>query len=653
MNRSTWADRIGVTLVDIAPHGATLPVRALYDPAGTTHGIGVNPFEYAGSCWYALPDVLAARLLDDTCPIEVLRAVRLVGHGRQPTLEPIKLRGGQTINPRREDPFIHLIEERHRVLRDPSRSEQERDRLEKFLKITANATAYGILARFDRKSLAQPAHLVIYGPDPGGHAARSNHPEDPGPLCFPPIAASITAAARLRLALLERLIRDAGGCYAFCDTDSLAIVTTTDGSALPCTTADGATIPSLTPAAVDAIRGRFAGLSPFDPDLVPDAWKVEHNSLDAPVNALVLSAKRYALYRLANGKDPDVLAIVDRAERDDTADDMVDWSEHGLGLHMDPLADKHGTPRRDDAGRLVWIRDAWEWLIRRAHGQDPPLPAWAAQPALTRFSLSSPHIATWVAGYNKQHPGREIRPGSFGLLAHPDILLDKGTKTDGKPLARPAAAYEPNPAAWDDIRWYDRATGDPVMVTRASPADMGDRDLLQMLEGRLARIRTLGDVLHLYETRAEHKSLAPDGSPATGTTQGQLRRRPIVSAPVLTELTGKEANHLADRSLDDSPGRGRASYGRRAGQWRHLEAPVLRLLGPTEITRRTGLDRRTIQRALHPDGATPHPRNRRRLRATATEYARALLAAAAQPVPSDGDAALYAVTRSEIKHRSL
>jgi len=47
--------------------------------------------------------------------------------------------------------------------------------------------------------------------------------ETPGPWCFPPLATLITGAARLMLALLERSVRDAGGSYVFCDTDSMAL----------------------------------------------------------------------------------------------------------------------------------------------------------------------------------------------------------------------------------------------------------------------------------------------------------------------------------------------------------------------------------------------------------------------------------------------
>ena len=54
-------------------------------------------------------------------------------------------------------------------------------------------------------------------------------PEEPGAYFFSPFAACIAGAARLMLALLERCVTDAGGWYAMCDTDSMAIVATKDG----------------------------------------------------------------------------------------------------------------------------------------------------------------------------------------------------------------------------------------------------------------------------------------------------------------------------------------------------------------------------------------------------------------------------------------
>jgi hypothetical protein len=73
---------LGVMLVELEPDGDVLPTRARYDPAGNDYGIGVKPLSYEGRLWYALPDVVAAAILN---PVEygtanvpcVVRAIRL------------------------------------------------------------------------------------------------------------------------------------------------------------------------------------------------------------------------------------------------------------------------------------------------------------------------------------------------------------------------------------------------------------------------------------------------------------------------------------------------------------------------------------------------------------------------------------------------
>jgi hypothetical protein len=284
LTRDGWL-AIGVTLVEVEPNGEVLPTRAGYDPASDDFGIGVNPFSYEGTLWYALSDLIAAALLNpiingaDTEAPRVLRAVRLVAAGDQADLRPVRLRGGELIDPYRADPFVRMIEKRHRVLRDPALGDEERERLERFLKITANATAYGVLARFDRRDPSNERGLTVYGPDEQPSIGSSRTPEDQGPFCFPPIAASITAGARLMLALLERVVFDQGGSYAFCDSDSMAIVATPRGATIPCPTAVGDTIRALSWPSLRRILARFDQLNPFDPALVPSPWKVEADSL--------------------------------------------------------------------------------------------------------------------------------------------------------------------------------------------------------------------------------------------------------------------------------------------------------------------------------------------------------------------------------------
>ncbi len=247
-----------------------------------------------------------------------------------------------------------MIEERHRVKRSDLPA-QERARLDLFLKITANATAYGSLARFDRRDEPKPVPVLVYGPGDEALTDKTHYPEDPGPYCFPPVAAAITAGARLMLALIERAVRDAGGVHAFMDTDSIAIVASETGGHVACTTATGDTVRALPRADVVEILRRFEPLNPYGPDVINDdprlgrsPWKVEHGSLSEPVWCYAIATKRYALYTPTNS-GPQLLQPTDEpeeagADRDagdtETRADFVDWSEHGLGMYLDP------TPQR-------------------------------------------------------------------------------------------------------------------------------------------------------------------------------------------------------------------------------------------------------------------------------------------------------------------
>ncbi len=620
--RDAWASLVGVTLVELTnPEGDVLPVRAYYDPSGLNPGIGLNPLTYAGRLWYLLPDVIAAALLTGRPP-RIERALRLVGVGRQAGLRPVALRGGRVLDPYAHDPFVQMVEERHRIEQDAGRPEEERKRLTRFLKITANATAYGILARFDRRELSDPVGVTVWGPDELPMTRMLNHPEDPGPYAFPPIAATITAAARLMLALLERLVTDADGTYVFCDTDSMAIVARPpSGDPIPCPTPDGSNrVAGLDRTTIEAIVDRFAGLNPYDPDLRIPVWKAEHDSLARPVTCYAISAKRYLLYRPATARQaPELVHVRDEPDEGsvDEPDELTDWSEHGLGLYLSPVVDERGRPKRDEKGRRVWVRDAWAWVLRDALGDDPdPLP-WAGLPAVTRFTVSSPAIAGWFRGRDRDLPRAErMRPGGFGLLAHP-AESDRAGRM-------PAAAYETKPEAWLTQDWYDRRSGRAIQVTTADPFRAPERFAGDLAAGAL-RIQTLGEILATYGQRPEHKSLAPDGSPAGATTVGLLRRRPVHSTPARTHLAGKEGNRLLERvtGVVVDPMDYRTDFGLRVDPWGTLVVPLLRRMGAAEAVRRTKVaGRRSIERIIK-DGHQPKSAERvAALTSVATGFAR-------------------------------
>src|ERR1019366_7707991 len=95
-------------------------------------------------------------------------------------------------------------------------------------------TNYGIYAEMNRNE--QPGNkrteIAVHGLDQ--FTARTATPELAGGYFFSPYASVIACGARMMLALLERLVTDHGGTHAFCDTDSMAIVSKQDGGLIPC-----------------------------------------------------------------------------------------------------------------------------------------------------------------------------------------------------------------------------------------------------------------------------------------------------------------------------------------------------------------------------------------------------------------------------------
>src|SRR5205814_3952036 len=113
-------------------------------------------------------------------------------------------------------------------------SEVDRTRLNKALKVLANAASYGIYAEMNPRETDERTTVTCHGIDREPFRCRVAHPDVPGEYCFPPLASLITGAGRLMLALLEHSVTSFGGTYAMEDTDSMAIVATEHGGLVPC-----------------------------------------------------------------------------------------------------------------------------------------------------------------------------------------------------------------------------------------------------------------------------------------------------------------------------------------------------------------------------------------------------------------------------------
>lgn len=290
-----------VAIAQIIPTGEILPVRARYG-AGPSWQIGVNPLTSQQPMWFTIPDLIAAKILTGRTP-QIIRAISIQGHGTLPGLRPVKLLGETLVDPGERDFFRTVIEQRTLAQQagDEGRS--------KGLKTLANATSYGIYAQMTRRELGPNCRetVTVYGHHDQPFKRSVANPEEPGEYAFPPVAAAITGAARLLLALTEHEVNTRGGTYAFCDTDSMAIVANRHGDLIACNGGahalpDGRdAIRALTWDQVEEIRDRFGALNPYDAAIVPGSileLEDENYTHDTRTSrrqlwCFAISAKRY------------------------------------------------------------------------------------------------------------------------------------------------------------------------------------------------------------------------------------------------------------------------------------------------------------------------------------------------------------------------
>ncbi|MEP7081874.1 MAG: hypothetical protein ABI841_02735 [Chloroflexota bacterium] len=151
-----WGDLAGV-VCRVRPAGELLPARSRWDAdpeddAGAWT-IGLNAITADQDIWFALPDLIVAKL-HCRAP-EILEAIGVRAVGTAPTLRPVELRGEVTVDPRHRDLFRTAIEERALL-----KARQGTHDLQQFLKTFANSGAYGIFAEY-RALAPKPQSVAV------------------------------------------------------------------------------------------------------------------------------------------------------------------------------------------------------------------------------------------------------------------------------------------------------------------------------------------------------------------------------------------------------------------------------------------------------------------------------------------------------------
>ena len=527
-NQENW--RKLATLVQIAPDGGIVPIRANYGVDQQTT-IGLNHFYSESPQWFTLADCIASKLLTGKTPT-VLRAITFEPDGVQPELKPVEICGNPDygIDPYIDDFYCRIIDLRTAVkshLKSATPSERAAfESTQQTLKILANATSYGNFVELNVEDLSQPDQRSCYGYSGEPFSVNTDKIEEPGRFFHPLIGTLITGAARLMLAITERLVLDSGLDWAFCDTDSMAIAKPADMTDTEFNTK------------VESVRGWFNVLNPYAEKTallkLEDANFVFENGKQTnatkPLYCFAVSAKRYALFNLGAGGQISIRKA----------------SAHGLGHLLAPYEEANAPPSipepeipLNEIGVERWQYDLWHQIIRSAldgHPDQVDLDYHSSldSPCASRYGASTPKLVSWFEMYNEGRSyNDQVRPSNF-LLAYqvspiaihecPELLASICDNSLSRPrpikLPKPVAPFDRNPANAAEA-CFDRITGIAV------PAHI---------------LKTYKDALAQYHLRPEHKF-----QNGNYTDRGITKRRRV--RPLGIRNIGKEFKSVAGAIL--------------------------------------------------------------------------------------------------------
>ena len=543
------------TIVRVVPDDDIFPVRASYTPkaAPTT---GTNYLSGDVPLWLTLAECISSKLLSGKTP-EIIEAVTFAPGPLQAGLSTTHIEGKSAyrVDPRTEDFFKRVIE-----LRQDTKNRRDaatgalRDQLDteqNAMKIAANATSYGIYVEVNVEDLPEPRKTTVRASTCDRFTFLTDKNEKPGPFFHPLLATLICGAARLMLAITETLVIERGLDWSFCDTDSMSIAM----PAVPLDPADFA-------ARVQSVIEWFVGLNPYDfKGSILQVEKV-NTALDdsgpEPLYCWAISAKRYALFNIADDRTPIMRKI----------------SAHGLGHLLAPYdaeTPARNTPLPDKSvltdGVEHWQHDLWWQIVTAALGDDPDeidlqFHDAMGEPAMSRYAATTTELLAWFKAYNAgREPRDQVKPFNFLLAMIADTIdtdetmIEAGAKTSRRKIkdCRPVSSYSKDfPQAASMA--FDRETGKSVGKDKLATYEVAlaqyhihpeakflngkflDRGTTLRRHVRMIATRHIGKEANDLERQA-YIGLEPDAVPAYGVS-GIDRDALIAAVRVLIDTIG-------------------------------------------------------------------------------------------------------------------
>jgi hypothetical protein len=502
----------------VHPRNDILPIRTVYGEK--TQNIGLNFLHSKKPIWYAGPDLVTSKLLTGKSP-RIMKAIKMAANGCQSKLQTTNLGGMIGIDPATEDFYRKVIEQRlaHKPTNKP---------IANFLKVLANSGSYGLFVEVNTETNKKEKNVRYFSGERSGKKA-TNYVEKPGAWYFPPLASLITSGGRLLLGMLEKSVSDLSGSYLFCDTDSLCIVGSKRQKLIPCVGGQFKlngkdAIKTLSTKQIEAIAQKFNKLNPYDHNLVHEILKIEDiNHVDSdpkkPYRQLfgyAVSAKRYTLFRESRAG-----FVIEKA------------SGHGLGYLFAPKERKGKDEESDDEPEdtPLWVVEAWEYLLQKEFGLKQAKPSWLNHPAMMRMAMTSPNVLKtgrpdWLAPFNFF---------LFPILSEMEGYPPGFDKESFQFITR----FETERKKWRKLKGINLRDGRifQISMTPISSSQKVFPDSFQV-------------ILNQYLSKAEIKSLAPDGSICDGNTRGLLRRANIEVQSLVP--VGKETDRHWEQGEDPS-----------------------------------------------------------------------------------------------------
>jgi hypothetical protein len=486
----------------------------------------------------------------------------LVAHGKQAGMKSVNLRGSMVeIDPYHDDLFRKVIEQRKLHKADNA--------LYYWLKILANSI-YGFFVELIPEIENKNVPVNVFSGEKT-FSDSSDVIEKSGSWFFPPLASLITSAGRLLLAMTETCVNEKKGTYLFCDTDSLAIVSSEKGGSLAIPGGDGIKIlPWLD---VQNIVDRFKSLNPYDPEAVRgsilnlvDANYVDSDPKNNPrqLYGYSIAAKRYALYE----KVGDDIKIIDP-------------KAHGIGF-LYPPKDSPKTWKQDVP---LWVYEFWDYILRDAIRLHREEPTWLDVPQMMRLTITTCNVLEMLGDW------KTARPYNFLLLPMVDPLFGYAFHRQSTEQVLLVCQFSSKQDRWCELECVNVHNGKKYRMTDCNKKhDNIPYDVV--FPSQFARL------LIQYQEHPEAKSLAPDGTPCKSDTRGLLKRAHVIAGEF--RYVGKETDRKWEEGDEISVLEFTTTeYGRttRVVASNEVKNDIIKI-GINKCARESGFDRKNFIRKL-------------------------------------------------------